>query len=642
MQTFFFFTFFLIVALFSSTGELKAGPITFDFTGTITSVPNNLPPSLASIRVGTSFSGSYTFDSGAPDLTPGEPQLGIYGFSSPFQYTLNIGGKTFTSRLFIIEVHNNAPFDQYSVGSLDVQDIAPEEFHFISIQIYLNPPTPTAFSTKALPLIPPNLADFSLRRILSFAGLPLTSTDYEQIFFVEGSIDSLTVSPIPVPTTTPPLAVFPKGDHLFEDVSGFLQDHGQEFSPESLSFLDSLVIRLDSFLRSPTLKKTAEVSASLINFASTFTNITFALSPTNTLEEKLLGIITPLLTPYIPPDQQHLIRTLGALKSLSGQIALHNPAGTLAVANAYIWGGFVAPQLRIFANDPFDPNYQSAVVPNIPPVTPLLSTGNHQLDDDFARLQAASIQAFIFLQAVQVSFDRYNSALAGGDPISAGLQLEAILHYLALYDDAIMIAANLWNQLPAFLQDVPYDPAGFQNLQAEVAATNFPPAIINFLNDIGLMAAEIDSLRTTLLSLDSKQFSGTLFSVLYDLSASVFSASTARTFIDIKPGDFPNSINPKSKGKIPVAILSTNSLDAPSQVDRASLTFGRTGGEHSLAFCNANGEDVNRDGLRDLVCHFYTRKTSFKAGDSDGILKGESYSGMPFISTDSVQIVPSR
>jgi hypothetical protein len=32
--------------------------------------------------------------------------------------------------------------------------------------------------------------------------------------------------------------------------------------------------------------------------------------------------------------------------------------------------------------------------------------------------------------------------------------------------------------------------------------------------------------------------------------------------IDIKPGEFPNSINLKSKGKIPVAILTTNTFDA--------------------------------------------------------------------------------
>ena len=60
--------------------------------------------------------------------------------------------------------------------------------------------------------------------------------------------------------------------------------------------------------------------------------------------------------------------------------------------------------------------------------------------------------------------------------------------------------------------------------------------------------------------------------------------------IDIKPGSHHNTINPKSKGKIPVAILSTEDFDAPSKVDRDSLTFGSTGEEDSLAFCNRKGK----------------------------------------------------
>ena len=38
--------------------------------------------------------------------------------------------------------------------------------------------------------------------------------------------------------------------------------------------------------------------------------------------------------------------------------------------------------------------------------------------------------------------------------------------------------------------------------------------------------------------------------------------TTITVAIDIKPGSFPNSINPKSRGVIPVAILTTDSFDA--------------------------------------------------------------------------------
>lgn len=110
--------------------------------------------------------------------------------------------------------------------------------------------------------------------------------------------------------------------------------------------------------------------------------------------------------------------------------------------------------------------------------------------------------------------------------------------------------------------------------------------------------------------------------------------------IDIKPGSFPNSINPKSKGKIPVAILSATTFDAPLEVDASSLTFGRTGYEPSLAFCNSGGGDMNGDGILDLVCHFHTQAAAFHSGDTQGILKGETIDGTPITGKDSVRIVP--
>ena len=112
--------------------------------------------------------------------------------------------------------------------------------------------------------------------------------------------------------------------------------------------------------------------------------------------------------------------------------------------------------------------------------------------------------------------------------------------------------------------------------------------------------------------------------------------------IDIKPGSDPNSINFKSQGNIPVAILSTEEFDALKMVNKDSLTFGPTGEEESLAFCNHRGEDVNGDGYEDLVCHFFTHDTGFMCGDTEGVLKGETLDGtpIPIEGRNSVRIVP--
>ena len=115
---------------------------------------------------------------------------------------------------------------------------------------------------------------------------------------------------------------------------------------------------------------------------------------------------------------------------------------------------------------------------------------------------------------------------------------------------------------------------------------------------------------------------------------------TTPVIIDIKPGGFPNSINPQNLGKIPVAIISKTGFLAPSQVDQRSLTFGHTGNEQSLAFCNS--QDVNGDGIMDLVCQFYMSLTGFQIDDTAGVLKGQTVEGMAIFGTDSVVIVPPR
>jgi hypothetical protein len=110
--------------------------------------------------------------------------------------------------------------------------------------------------------------------------------------------------------------------------------------------------------------------------------------------------------------------------------------------------------------------------------------------------------------------------------------------------------------------------------------------------------------------------------------------------IDIKPGGTANSINPSSAGNIPVAILSSGEFDAPSQVVVQSLTFGRNALDPSLRKCNLPGEDVNKDGFVDLVCHFATRLAGFQAGDTLGFLVGKSIDGAWIVGWDSVRIVP--
>ena len=109
--------------------------------------------------------------------------------------------------------------------------------------------------------------------------------------------------------------------------------------------------------------------------------------------------------------------------------------------------------------------------------------------------------------------------------------------------------------------------------------------------------------------------------------------------LDIRPGRDHNIIYPRSRRKIPLAILSTMDFYAPAEVDTESLTFGPVGDEESLAFCNPSPEDVNDDGYDDLVCYFYTRNAGFQCGDEQGILRGYTVDEIPIEGSDSVRIV---
>jgi hypothetical protein len=112
--------------------------------------------------------------------------------------------------------------------------------------------------------------------------------------------------------------------------------------------------------------------------------------------------------------------------------------------------------------------------------------------------------------------------------------------------------------------------------------------------------------------------------------------------IEIKPGSKEVSfINPKAKGSIPVALLSSDKFK-PLEVDLESITFGAKGGEQSRLRCNKNGADLNHDGIPDLLCHFDSQIAGFQPGDTAGHLKGKKSDGKSFQGRGNLKAVVEK
>lgn len=119
--------------------------------------------------------------------------------------------------------------------------------------------------------------------------------------------------------------------------------------------------------------------------------------------------------------------------------------------------------------------------------------------------------------------------------------------------------------------------------------------------------------------------------------------------IDIKPGSYPNSINPNLMGVVPVAILGSADFNV-FEVDPYSLNFAGLpvkilkNGAPQCSFNDVSGDFTDPrgapDGYLDLVCQYQMDISLWAPGDGFATLNGTLRDGTPIQGTDSIRIVP--
>ena len=110
--------------------------------------------------------------------------------------------------------------------------------------------------------------------------------------------------------------------------------------------------------------------------------------------------------------------------------------------------------------------------------------------------------------------------------------------------------------------------------------------------------------------------------------------------IDIRPGSAFNPINVNSKGLLPVAIFGSPNFDV-SQIDRPNVDFDIFEVNGSTLATRCNIDNVDGDGIDDMVCFFKIQDIEHKCmGDFPiGQIQGQLLDGTPFRGFDVVRWV---
>jgi hypothetical protein len=180
-----------------SNGQL----ITIGIEATVTSVGgSNLLE--GKVNVGSTITGTYTYDTSSPDTNPASDQGEYVYYSSPYGVSLIVGGLAFMSDPvdtdFGIGITNNSQGDWYGFVSRHNLPLLNNTL-IDNISMVLCDFSGNALSSTALPSIAPILSDWSNDHTLYISGgIGGTPPHYENTFDINAQVTSAVLIPEPI------------------------------------------------------------------------------------------------------------------------------------------------------------------------------------------------------------------------------------------------------------------------------------------------------------------------------------------------------------------------------------------------------------------------------------------------------------
>ena len=176
------------------TGMAQASTVTFRFEGIFegrlfTVIPSQLNPPIVP---GTPFSGSYSFESTAPDQFPRDPSYGRYALSD---YSITVLGRTYSMIAPGMGVIDVAGGNSYFVTTLPQSLSGPDPLNGMVLRSSQFAGS-GIFASDALPILPPSLSGpFGRQPRIGMNFFPAVGNPVG----IEGLLTSLTLAPVPLP-----------------------------------------------------------------------------------------------------------------------------------------------------------------------------------------------------------------------------------------------------------------------------------------------------------------------------------------------------------------------------------------------------------------------------------------------------------